>query len=123
MPGAKYSAEVKAQAVRLVQEQKNDYGSESKAISAVARQLGIGSAATVRQWCRTAAAGAGRRDGTASAGADEVRALQQKVAELEATISMLRETTRFFIQESADTGPVMGDQGQGRAEGGSRGRR
>jgi transposase len=100
MPGTKYSAEMKARAVRLVREHSGDYPSEWAAIGAVAQRLGIGSSETLRKWLRQAEVDVGAKPGTTTAEAAEVRALKRKVSELERTISILTEATRFFAREA-----------------------
>lgn len=95
-----YSAETRAKAVRLVREHAGDYPSEWAAISAVASRLGIGSSETLRKWLRQAEVDDGARAGTTTAEAAEVRALKRKVSELERTISILTEATRFFAREA-----------------------
>jgi transposase len=99
MPGTKYSAELKAKAVRLVREHSEDYPSEWAAIGAVARRLGIGSSETLRNWLRQAEVDEGARPGPSTAEAEEVRALRRKVSELERTLEILTEATRFFARE------------------------
>ncbi len=94
-----YSAEMKAKAVRLVREHARDYPSEWAAISAVAGRLGM-SAETVRKWLRQAETDEGHRPGLTTQDAAEVRALKRKVAELERTIQILTEATRFFAREA-----------------------
>jgi len=93
-----YSAETRARAVRLVREHAGDYPSEFAAMTAVARRLGIGSAETVRKWVRQAETDEGGRPGVTTAEAAEVRALKRKVSELERTIQILTEATRFFAR-------------------------
>ena len=95
-----YSAETRAKAVRLVQEHAGDYPSEYAAMTAVAQRLGIGSAETLRKWVRQAETDEGRRSGLTTAEAAEVRALKRKVSELERTIQILTEATRFFAREA-----------------------
>ena len=100
MPGTKYNAELKAKAVRLVREHSGDYPSEWAAIGAVAQRLGIGSAETLRKWLRQADVDGGAKPGTTTAEAAEVRALKRKVSELERTLEILTEATRFFAREA-----------------------
>jgi transposase len=95
-----YSAETKAKAVRLVREHAGDYASEWAAISSVAARQGIGSAETLRKWLRQAEVDEGKAPGVSTAEAAEVRALKRKVSELERTISILTEATRFFAREA-----------------------
>jgi transposase len=66
----------------------------------VASRLGIGSAETLRKWLRQAEVDDGARAGTSTAEAAGVRALKRKVSELERTISILTEATRFFAREA-----------------------
>jgi transposase len=95
-----YSAETKAKAVRLVREHAGDYPSEWAAITEVARRLGIGSAETLRKWYRQAEVDEGKKPGLTTAEAAEIRALRRKVPELERTIQILTEATRFFAREA-----------------------
>jgi transposase len=94
-----YSAETKAKAIRLVREHAGDYGSQWAAISAVAGRLGM-SAETLRKWLRQAEVDEGKAPGLTSAEAAEIRALRRKVSELERTIQILTEATRFFAREA-----------------------
>lgn len=91
---------MKARAVRLVREHSGDYPSEWAAIGAVAQRLGIGSAETLRKWLRQAEVEAGARPGTTAAGSQELRELRRKNRELEQTIAILTEATRFFAREA-----------------------
>jgi transposase len=95
-----YSAETKAKAVRLVRDHAGDYPSEWAAISSVAARLQIGSSETLRKWLRQAEVDEGKAPGVSTAEAAEVRALKRKVSELERTISILTEATRFFAREA-----------------------
>ena len=61
--------------------------------------MGIGSAETLRKWVRQAQVDAGEAAGVTTAEAAEVRKLRRKVAELEQTLSILVEATRFFARE------------------------
>src|SRR5712691_8249689 len=90
-----YSAEVKAKAVRLVREHAGDYPSEWAAISAVASRLGIGRAETLRKWVRQGEVDEGNKPGLTTAEGAEIRVLKRKVSELERTIGILTEATRF----------------------------
>jgi len=94
-----YSRETREKAVRLVREHLNDYPTEYAAIRAVASRLGIGSAETLRKWVRQAQVDAGEAAGVTTAEAAEVRKLRRKVAELEQTLAILVEATRFFARE------------------------
>jgi len=94
-----YSKETRERAVRLVREHAGDYPSEFAAMKAVAARLGIGTAETLRKWVRQAEIDQGQAPGVTTAEAQQVRDLKRKVAELEATLMILVEATRFFARE------------------------
>jgi transposase len=94
-----YSRETRERAVRLVREHAGDYPSEFAAMKAVAARLGIGTAETLRKWVRQAEIDEGQAPGVTTAEAAQVRELKRKVAELEATLAILVEATRFFARE------------------------
>jgi len=96
---ATYGAEMRARAIRLVREHAGDYASEYAAITAVAQRLGM-SAETLRKWLRQAETDEGKRPGLTTAEAAQIRALKRKVSELERTIEILTEATRFFAREA-----------------------
>lgn len=100
MPGMKYSAELRGKAVRLVREHRGDYPSEWAAIGSVAQRLGIGSSETLRKWVRQAEVDEGKKPGTSTAESQELRELRRKNRELEQTIAILTEATRFFAREA-----------------------
>ncbi len=66
----------------------------------MAQRLGIGSSETVRKWLRQAEVDQGAKAGTTTEQAAELRALKRKVSELERTIQILTEATRFFAREA-----------------------
>ena len=94
-----YSKETRERAVRLVREHAGDYPSEHAAITEIARRLGIGSGETLRKWVRQAQVDAGEAAGVTTAEARQVRELKRKVSELEQTLAILVEATRFFARE------------------------
>jgi transposase len=93
-----YDKEMRAKAVRLVQEHRGDYASEYEAIKAIAARLGM-NPETLRKWIRQAEVDAGQADGTTSA-VREIRELKRKNAELEQTVAILKAATSFFVRES-----------------------
>jgi len=94
-----YDAEMKAKAVRLVQDHREDDASEDEAIRTVAGRLGM-NPETLRKWLRQAAVDAGQVEGTTTAAAREIRELKRKNAELEQTVEILKAATSFFVRES-----------------------
>jgi transposase len=96
---SKYDPEMRARAVRLVLEHREDYPSEWAAITAVSKRLGM-NAETLRNWIRQQQIDGGGRDGVSSEAAAEIRALRRRNAELEQTIEILKAATSFFVRES-----------------------
>ena len=96
---SKYDPEMRARAVRLVLEHRDDYPSEWAAITAVSKRLGM-NAETLRNWIRQQQIDDGDRDGVSSEAAAEIRALRRRNAELEQTIEILKAATSFFVRES-----------------------
>jgi transposase len=96
---SKYDPEMRARAVRLVLEHREDYPSEWAAITAVSKRLGM-NAETLRNWIRQQQIDDGDRDGVSSEAVAEIRALRRRNAELEQTIEILKAATSFFVRES-----------------------
>ena len=95
----KYDPDIRAKAVRLVLDHRENYDSEWAAITAVSSRLGM-TAETVRKWIRQHQVDAGQHDGVSSAAAIEIRALKRRNAELEKTVEILKAATTFFARES-----------------------
>ena len=70
--GTRYTPEFKAKAVRLLAESRSSYSSETNAISAVAKDLGI-APESLRRW---------RNQSDATAAAETKRSAQEAMAEL-----------------------------------------
>jgi transposase len=83
----------------MVAEVRGEYDTEFAAITAVAKRLGIGSAETLRKWVRQGEVDAGKRPGTSSAEAEEVKRLKRKVAELERANEILKAASSYFARE------------------------
>ncbi len=96
---SKYTPEVKAKAVRLVREHRDEYETEWAAMKAISARLGM-SAETLRKWVRQAEIDEGRAAGTTTQESQELRELRKKNRELEETIEILKAATSFFVRES-----------------------
>ena len=96
---SKYTPEVKAKAIRLVRDHREEYESEYEAIRAMSARLGM-SPETLRKWLRQAEVDAGTGWGDDHCGSRRSGSLKRKNAELERTIAILKEATSFFVRES-----------------------
>ena len=97
--GPSYPPEMRAQAVRLVAEARDDHESEWAAIGSVAAKLGIGSTETVRKWVRRAEVEAGTRSGVTVAESEQVRKLKAENRELRRANEILKAAAGFFAAE------------------------
>ena len=85
----KFSPEVRERAVRMVAEQRAEYGSEWEVMKSIAAKIGC-SLETLRRWCREEAS---RRAGPAALAADDrerLRLLEREVKELRRANEILR---------------------------------
>jgi transposase-like protein len=94
----KIDDEMKAKAVRLVREHRQDYPSVTAASLAVARQLGLGKE-TVRRWVVQADIDDGARPGTPTKESAEIKRLKAENRRLREDVEILRAATTFFAGE------------------------
>ncbi|NNG21293.1 IS3 family transposase [Naumannella sp. ID2617S] len=92
----RYPAELRERAVRMVGEIRADHDSEWAAMAKVAELLGIGTAETVRKWCRQAQIDSGQRAGVSTEEAAELRRLKRENAELKRANAILRAASNFL---------------------------
>jgi transposase len=83
----------------MVGEIRPDHESEWAAMTQVAQLLGIGTAETVRKWCRQAEVDGGRRAGTTSEESAELKRVRRENAELRRANAILRSASAFFAAE------------------------
>ncbi len=95
----RYPAELRERAVRMVGEIRSDHESEWAAMTQVAQLLGVGTPETVRKWCRQGEVDTGRRPGTTSDEAVELKRLKRENAELRRANAILRSASAFFAAE------------------------
>ena len=95
----RYPAELRERAVRMVGEIRSDHGSEWASMTQVAQLLGVGTAETVRKWCRQAEVDGGHRPGVTSEESAEVKRLKRENAELRRANAILRSASAFFAAE------------------------
>lgn len=96
---SKYDPEVRAKAVRLVREHRDDYETEWAAMKAVSSRLGM-NAETLRKWVRQAEVDDGQAAGMTTRESQELRELRKKNRELEETIEIRKAATSFFVRAS-----------------------
>jgi transposase-like protein len=94
----KIDPELRARAVRLVSEHRQEYPSLTAASHAVARQLGVGKE-SVRRWVLQAQVDAGQRPGVTTEEHEEIKRLKAKVRRLEEDNEILRRASIFFAGE------------------------
>jgi transposase len=94
----KINSELRARALRLVQEHQQDYPSQTAAAQAVAKQLGLGRE-TVRRWMVQADIDAGERPGVTSVEQAEIKRLKAENRRLREDVEILRAATTFFAGE------------------------
>jgi transposase len=89
---SKYSPELRRRAIAEVIER-------NRPIVEVARDLGIGSPETLRNWVKQARRDAGLEVGPTTEELAEIRRLRREVADQQRTIEILKAATSFFAQE------------------------
>ena len=95
----RYAPELRERAVRMVAEVRGDHDSDWAAMGRVAELLGIGTAETVRKWCRQAQVDGGERPGVSSEELAEVKRLKRENAELRRANGILKAASTFFAAE------------------------
>ena len=95
----RYPPELKERAVRMVGEIRGDHDSDWAAMGQVAQLLGVGSAETVRKWCRQAEVDQGNKPGVTTEEAAEIRKLKRENAELRRANAILKAASAFFAAE------------------------
>jgi transposase len=89
---SRYSPELRRRAIAEVIER-------NRPIVEVARDLGIGSAETLRNWVKQARRDAGLEVGPTTEELAEIKRLRKEVADQQRTIEILKAATSFFAQE------------------------
>jgi transposase len=89
----KYSNELRRRAIDEVLER-------GRKIPEVAKDLGIGSPETLRNWVRRAELDRGLRQGPTTEELVEIRQLRREVADQQRTIEILKAATTYFSREA-----------------------
>lgn len=88
-----YSEELRRRAIEEVLER-------GRKVPTVARDLGIGSAETLRRWVNEASIDRGLKTGPTAEEVAEIRQLRREVADQQRTIEILKAATTYFAQEA-----------------------
>ena len=94
----RYPEELKARAVRMVQQLRREDPGDHSVISRVARQLGVG-VESLRTWVKQADVDAGSRPGLTTEERDELKELRKEVKELRRANDILQAAASFFGAE------------------------
>jgi transposase len=97
----KFSPEVRARAVRMVQEHRAEYASQWAAISSIAAKIGC-TAETLRSWVRQEERDAGQRVGLTTDERARLKALERENRELRQANEILRKASAYFAQAELD---------------------
>ncbi|MCU5788306.1 Insertion element IS6110 uncharacterized 12.0 kDa protein [Alcanivorax sp. ALC70] len=97
----KFSPEVRARAVRLVQEHRGEYPSLWAAVESIAPKIGC-VPQTLLEWVKRAEVDAGERPGTTTAEAQRLKELERENKELRRANDILRTASAFFAQAELD---------------------
>ena len=85
----RYSPEMRARAVRMVQEHQGSYETHSAAVAAIAPEIGC-IPETLKVWVRQAERDSGARDGATSAERDRIKEPEREVRQLRQANEILR---------------------------------
>jgi len=100
----RYSEEVRERAVRMVFDQREQYGSQWGAICSIAEKIGCSSEA-LRNWVRRAEVNSGRRGGVTTEERTRMKELEREVRELRRANEILRKASAYFAQAELDRRP------------------
>ena len=97
----RYSEEVRARAVRMVQEHQSEHGSQWATILAIASKIGC-TPQSLHRWMARAERDQGKRPGLSTADRDRLKDLERENRELKRANEILRTASAYFAQAELD---------------------
>src|SRR6201982_2548011 len=97
----RYAPEVRARAVRMVQEHGGDHGSQWAAIASIAAKIGC-TGETLRKWVRQAERDQGARPGPTTEERERIKTLERENRELRQANEILRKASAYFAMAELD---------------------
>lgn len=105
MPRASsFSPEVRARAIRMVEEQTSAHGSRWAAIRSIAEKLGC-HPETIRSWIRRQEVDTGQRAGGPTAAETRLKELERENRELRRANEILKKASAYFALAELDRRP------------------
>ena len=97
----KFSPEIRARAVRMVQDHEGDYSSRWAAIVSISSKIGC-APQTLHEWVKRAEVDNGERAGVPTEIAGKLKALERENRELRQANEILRKASAYFAQAELD---------------------